>query len=175
MAFRGTVPVTSELVTGAGAAGGADEGRRDQPAAVAERELQREPAQQQVEQSFDREAHSGQDDDPLAAITRHPGVAPMLRDAARRNHDRASHFNVYPTLLAMMGYAPPAAQEGFEPDLFADLSGERGAFLSTYFVRFGREPVWNSIGTSEQLRDGLQQALAEEQRHAGGVGASGSP
>lgn len=112
---------------------------------------------------------------PLTAITRHPGYAPMLRDAAQRNHDRASHFNLYPTLLATMGYAPPATQDGFEADLMADLSDERRAFLSTYFVRFGREPVWNSIGQPEQLRDGLQQVLADERRHAGGVGTSGSP
>ncbi len=112
---------------------------------------------------------------PLAAITRHPELSPVLREAAQRNHDRASHFNVYPTLLSMMGYAPPAAHDDFEPDLLADLADNRRAFLSTYFVRFGREPVWNSIGKPEQLRDGLQQALADERRAAAASsGASGS-
>lgn len=112
---------------------------------------------------------------PLAAITRHPGLSPLLRAAAQRNQDRGSHFNVYPTLLTMMGYGPPSAQADFEPDLFAELPGDRGAFLSTYFVRFGREPVWNSIGKPAQLRDGLQQALADDGRAAAAVGAgSGS-
>ncbi|HEY0504047.1 MAG TPA: sulfatase-like hydrolase/transferase, partial [Lysobacter sp.] len=111
---------------------------------------------------------------PLAAITRHPGFSPRLREAAQRNHDRASHFNLYPTLLATMGYVPPAAQANFEPDLFADLTADRGAFLSTYFVRFGREPVWNSIGDPGQLRDGLQQALVDKRRPESGAGTSGS-
>ncbi len=99
---------------------------------------------------------------PLVAITRHPTVAPQLRDAASGNHDKASHFNLYPTVLRAMGYGMPATVDGFEPDLFARLPRDKQHFLSTYFVRFGRPPVWNPIGKPEHLRDGLQRALAGE-------------
>ena len=114
---------------------------------------------------------------PLAAITRNAELSPLLRDAARRNHDRASAFNVYPTLLASMGYATPSAESRFEAGLFDALPDDGNRFLSTYFVRFGREPVWNSIGQDGQLRDGLQQALADDRRRAelDASTASGAP
>ena len=66
-----------------------------------------------------------------------------------------------------------ASADGFEPDLFASLPADNQRFLSTYFVRFGREPVWNSLGKPEQLRDGLQQALAGDREPREGT-ASGS-
>lgn len=106
-------------------------------------------------------ASAGEGRVPLVAITRKAGVAAPLRAAANGNRDKASHFNVYPTVLWAMGYPAPASGGNFEPDLFATLPADNRRFLSTYFVRFGREPVWNSLGESEQLRDGLQQALAE--------------
>ncbi|MGQ4659080.1 sulfatase-like hydrolase/transferase [Lysobacter sp. F6437] len=85
---------------------------------------------------------------PLATITGHPGLARRLGEAARRNHDKASLFNLHPTLLWLMGFPrdqlTPA--RGFEPDLLSTLDAEGQRFLSTYFVRFGRAPVWNSIG-----------------------------
>ncbi|GAA5076023.1 sulfatase-like hydrolase/transferase [Lysobacter panacisoli] len=112
---------------------------------------------------------------PLAAVTRHPQLSARLREAAQRNQDKAGHFNIYPTLLTLMGYGAPAADGNFEPDLFATLPDRSPAFLSTYFVRFGREPVWNSIGKPAQLRDGLQQALAgDEDKAIAASGASGS-
>lgn len=118
-------------------------------------------------------ASGGEGRVPLVAITRHPAMAPALRDAAVRNHDKASHFNIYPTVLRLMGYDAPAVNDAFEPDLFAALPADNQRFLSTYFVRFGREPVWNSLGNPEQLRDGLQRALADN-RMPGESGASGS-
>ncbi|HEY5851500.1 MAG TPA: sulfatase-like hydrolase/transferase [Lysobacter sp.] len=119
-------------------------------------------------------AAAGEGRVPLVAITRHPGMAPQLRHAASANRDKASHFNLYPTVLRAMGYGTPAAVDGFEPDLFASLPGDNQRFLSTYFVRFGREPVWNSLGAPTQLRDGLQQALAGDVTVVEGTG-SGSP
>ncbi|MDI9240368.1 sulfatase-like hydrolase/transferase [Lysobacter sp. LF1] len=125
-------------------------------------------------------ASAGEGRVPLAAMTRNPHMASRLREAARRNQDRASHFNVYPTLLDAMGYRLPAQDAGFEPTLYATLPESPPRFLSTYFVRFGREPVWNSIGKPAQLRDGLPQALAsgDEPRARDAVdatAASGSP
>ncbi|WP_342315202.1 sulfatase-like hydrolase/transferase [Lysobacter sp. FW306-1B-D06B] len=121
-------------------------------------------------------ASAGEGRVPMAAITRNAELSPLLRDASRRNQDKTTHFNVYPTLLTLMGYGPPSAQANFEPDLMATLPEDRRAFLSTYFVRFGRDPVWNSIGRPAQLRDGLQQALADDDRRplAGDTGTAGA-
>ena len=114
---------------------------------------------------------------PLATITRNAEFSPLLREAARRNQDRGSAFNVYPTLLTLMGYGAPGDGSNFEGDLLGTLPQQNTRFLSTYFVRFGREPVWNSIGQDAQLRDGLQQALAEDRRsvQADATSASGAP
>jgi glucan phosphoethanolaminetransferase (alkaline phosphatase superfamily) len=124
------------------------------------------------------QAAAGEGRVPLVAITRNAVMAPMLREAANDNRDKASHFNLYPTVLRMMGYGMPTTGDGrksdlFEQDLFASLSGDNQHFLSTYFVRFGREPVWNPIGKPAHLRDGLQRALAGESNATEGT-ASGS-
>ena len=89
---------------------------------------------------------------PLAIITGHPGLAGRIEEAARRNHDKASQFSLHPTLLWLMGFPrdqlTPA--QGFEPDLLSTLDADGQRFLSTYFVRFGRAPVWNSIRPDER-------------------------
>lgn len=84
---------------------------------------------------------------PLATITGHPGLAVQLAQAAKRNHGRASQFSLHPTLLWLMGFPRHqlTTDRGFEPDLLSPLDADGQRFLSTFFVRFGRAPVWNSI------------------------------
>jgi len=63
------------------------------------------------------------------------------------NYNRASQFNVFPTLLALMGYERESLRSSgaFEPTLFAELPDDNQRFLSTFFVRLGKKPVWNRI------------------------------
>lgn len=84
---------------------------------------------------------------PLAVITRDPETLRKFHQAARFNYDRASLFNVFPTLLLFMGYKAEelAATGTFEPTLLQPLPDDNQRFLSTYFVRFGQKPVWNDI------------------------------
>jgi lipid A ethanolaminephosphotransferase len=67
--------------------------------------------------------------------------------AAAMNHDRANQFSAARSLLLLLGYDRNDVNRelGVQPDLFEDLSGYQPGFLSTYFVRFEAEPVWNSI------------------------------
>jgi len=91
---------------------------------------------------------------PLAFITRDPDMQKQLRKAVQLNHERASQFNIFPTLLLFMGYrAEDIASAGtFEPSLMGLLPNNNQRFLSTYFVRFGQEPVWNPIRPERSAR-----------------------
>lgn len=84
---------------------------------------------------------------PLVVLTQIPEVLATMREAANRNRDRASQFNVFPSVLALLGYPPEAVARSAssEPPLDADLPSGQQQFASVFFVRFGRQPVWNSI------------------------------
>ena len=86
---------------------------------------------------------------PLAILTNHARLLPRLRKAAFENAGNASQFNVFPTLLRFMGFEPGDLKvtSGFEPSLFEALPKSNQEFLSTFYVRFGRAPVWNAIST----------------------------
>ncbi|HEX2199476.1 MAG TPA: sulfatase-like hydrolase/transferase [Burkholderiales bacterium] len=96
---------------------------------------------------------------PLVVLT---GIAPIresMARAAQKNRDRASQFNVFPSVLALLGYRPEdiARSATRELPLEADLPPGQQQFLSRFFVRLGRGPIWNSIG-----RD---LSLAADQQH----------
>jgi hypothetical protein len=84
---------------------------------------------------------------PMVVLT---GISPVLdemRRAAKKNHDRASQFNVFPSVLGLLGYRREdiARLAASELPLEADLPAGQQQFLSRFFVRLGREPIWNSI------------------------------
>jgi len=89
---------------------------------------------------------------PFVIITSQPELLARLRKAAEMNRGRISHFNVFPSLLLLMGYSGSdlLARDDFERTIFNDLTGNDMRFLSDYFVRFGRKPVWNSIEPSPE-------------------------
>jgi lipid A ethanolaminephosphotransferase len=84
---------------------------------------------------------------PLVVLTHAPRLLAQLRDAARRNRDRVSQFNVFPSVLALLGYRPRDIARFATPELplAADLPPGQRQFLSRFFVRLGRGPVWNSL------------------------------
>lgn len=84
---------------------------------------------------------------PLVVLTQTPQVLATMREAAKKNHDRASQFNVFPSVLALLGYLPEdvARSASSEAPLDADLAPAQQRFASIFFVRFGRHPEWNSI------------------------------
>jgi len=89
---------------------------------------------------------------PLFVITGVTAVATQMQPAVVRNFGRASQFNVVPTMLALMGYDRDAmaASRDFEPTLFSALPDDNQRFLSTFFVRWGKKPVWNRIVSRQQ-------------------------
>jgi hypothetical protein len=58
-----------------------------------------------------------------------------------------SQFNVFPSVLALLGYPPGdiARSASSESPLDADLAPWQQQFATIFFVRFGRQLVWHSI------------------------------
>ena len=54
---------------------------------------------------------------PMLAVTEHPDWRRRFDAAAARNLNRASHFNVLPTLLLLFGYGPEQVAARFEASL----------------------------------------------------------
>ena len=84
---------------------------------------------------------------PMVVLTHVPALLAGMRRAADQNRDKVSQFNVFPTMLALLGYHPEdiARAATAELPLEADLPPGQRLFLSRFFVRLGRPPVWNSL------------------------------
>lgn len=63
---------------------------------------------------------------PAMVITQNADWKPLFEEAAALNFDRASHFNIFPTLLALFGYDPAGIQKRYGPSLLDDVSAPRG-------------------------------------------------
>jgi glucan phosphoethanolaminetransferase (alkaline phosphatase superfamily) len=89
---------------------------------------------------------------PLVFLTNERELLRRLRPAAESNANRASQFNLFPTLLSLMGYEDRdlTVESGFEPSLFTKLPDGNRRFLSTFYVRWGKAPVWNAIRGASQ-------------------------
>ncbi len=63
---------------------------------------------------------------PLLAITEAPELSRRLKIASQLNFGRVSHFEVFPTLLVLMGYSPEAVMSQYHPSLFHSVSTPMG-------------------------------------------------
>lgn len=81
---------------------------------------------------------------PLAIIegTESPSLDWNRNLAANRN--RSSHYNVFPTLLALMGYDPQAIRATYGRSL-AEETRDSFTFNSGFNARLGKQPVWRYI------------------------------
>jgi lipid A ethanolaminephosphotransferase len=90
---------------------------------------------------------------PLVILT---GIEPVLREmreAARRNHNAATQFNLFPSVLQLLGYEREDVGRfaSAELPLLADLRSTEQRFFTQFFVRLGAEPAWSA--TPLQFKD----------------------
>lgn len=92
--------------------------------------------------------------------------------SARHNFNRLSHFRIFPTMLALMGFRGEDTLATYGPSM---VSRQRDpmTYTSTYHVSLGREPVWISLDP-EKLQvplasDDVQMARREDRRSEGGT------
>lgn len=81
---------------------------------------------------------------PLAIIE---GSASPSLDWGRyraANRDGSSHYNIFPTLLALMGYDPASVRAIYGRSL-AEETRDSFAFNSRFNARLGKQPIWRRI------------------------------
>lgn len=77
-------------------------------------------------------------------------AAPTLdwQGSLRRNRNGMSHFRIFPTLLALMGYDETAMRDFYGPTL-ADPTPDPFTFNTRFRTRLGREPEWQHIDLAQ--------------------------
>lgn len=85
---------------------------------------------------------------PLVVIDTAGGASLDWRGGVAAHFDAASHFRVFPTLLALMGYAPDETAAMYGPTLVAP-DRDPSTFTANYFAALGREPEWRGVERGE--------------------------
>lgn len=85
---------------------------------------------------------------PLVAIDAAGGETLPWRAAAEAHFDATSHFRLFPTLLALMGYAPEKTAALYGPTLVSP-EPDPMTFTANYFAALGREPGWRKVEPNE--------------------------
>ncbi len=83
---------------------------------------------------------------PLAVLESEPANIDW-QQAANTNIDSKSHFQIFPSLLRLMGYRPADVRGKYGPDLI-DTDKDPLTFASEMYIHFGSEPLWHKIEPS---------------------------
>jgi arylsulfatase A-like enzyme len=86
---------------------------------------------------------------PLAIITGLPAWSEKAKAGAERNFNYSSHYNIFPTILAVLGYSDPKILATYGYSLFED-THDPMTFNYKYYARFGQAPLWKKITVPRQ-------------------------
>lgn len=83
---------------------------------------------------------------PLLFFTAHAYWLPRLTQASERNRGRVSHFNLFSTIVGLMGYRVDALTAPRDSPVWGDLSTAGALMFATEVkVRFGRPVAWTEL------------------------------
>ena len=82
---------------------------------------------------------------PLLVLTEHPYWKPIFEETLAHNFGRMSHFNIFPTLLRLMGFRAETVSERYGPALFEQPSSERAFSYGNVLGVLGRKPHWQVV------------------------------
>ena len=82
---------------------------------------------------------------PLLTITDSPKYSQELADAAKINFDKASHYNLFSTLLLMFGYPEQDVLPRYGESLMQSIDTKQEYLVVPLFVKFGRPLRWQAI------------------------------
>ncbi|QKC69484.1 MULTISPECIES: sulfatase-like hydrolase/transferase [Mesorhizobium] len=85
---------------------------------------------------------------PLMAYTADPALKARFAAGAAANRDKASHFQIVPTVLELMGYSPADIASEYDESLFAATSRPPQFTSGDIFGLFSDSMHWNSIDLS---------------------------
>ena len=81
---------------------------------------------------------------PLVVVKGSGGDSLGWQSAVEANRNRVSHYQIFPTLLALMGYDQKQVGPLYGASLL-ERSNDPSTFNARFNARLGREPVWKSI------------------------------
>ena len=81
---------------------------------------------------------------PLFIMAEDTDVLGAFDKAAQQNFNKASHFNIFPTLLTVMGYSKPTIREKYGPSLFDKIEEPR-AFASGFIFDRSNDWTWTAL------------------------------
>jgi hypothetical protein len=93
--------------------------------------------------------------------------APDWTAHLEENRNRSSHFNIFPTLLELMGYAPDAVQATYGRTLTVPTQ-DPFTFNSRFNARLGRPPRWEFIDLTRIVIPPADTASTDEGEPANG-------
>jgi len=91
---------------------------------------------------------------PLLVFTQIDELSQRFQEAAERNRDRASGFQIFPTLLTLMGYPEAEVRETYYDDLFVYQKKRLGFTSGPIAGAHVRRPLWNTVEGLSGLRQG---------------------
>jgi lipid A ethanolaminephosphotransferase len=95
---------------------------------------------------------------PLVIVTGLPVWSDKAHEWAARNFNHSSHYNIFPTLLVVLGYSDPQILNIYGPSLFEE-THDPMTFNYRYYARLGQPPLWKKIQITEPQQ---RQYLAVE-------------
>ena len=81
---------------------------------------------------------------PLLVFNDTPSLRPRLVEAAALNRNRSSHFQIFPTILEVLGFASQRTKEKYFSSLFESTAGLPGFTYGPIFGYMGRGARWAS-------------------------------
>jgi len=81
---------------------------------------------------------------PLLVWTGNEQIAQKFGLAAEQNHNAASHFEIFPTILQLFGYDPYIVKQRYHQNLFEKIDTPLGFTSGPVMGRFGRPAAWHS-------------------------------
>jgi len=82
---------------------------------------------------------------PLVVISDSLSMTAIFNEAGRLNYNRASHLNIYPTVLKLLGYDDNFITEKYGNTLFSEIKQKQEFIAPPFLVRYGRKLNWVGI------------------------------
>lgn len=82
---------------------------------------------------------------PLLTITDSPKYSQPMLDAAKINFDKASHYNLFSTILLLFGYPEQDVLSRYGKSLMQSIDEKQEYLVVPLFVKFGRPLRWQEI------------------------------
>ena len=96
---------------------------------------------------------------PLMVYSAYPALRSEFEHGASRLHGKASHFQIAPTLLNLLGYDPKDIATTYDESLFTGTSREPAFSSGDIFGLFSTNIHWNPVDPTLDYREPISAAI----------------